>query len=77
MMSREQLASFRQMTVSERWKRQIDLLNSAWEEMERLSDEEFALRIRYLNRLHDEGNQRILDRFRSLENAASTSPHTP
>ena len=74
-MSRSQLEAFRSMTVQERWKLQVELMNAAWEEMETLAPEELTRRMDYLNRTHEEGNRRILERFRSLKHGSSPSLH--
>ena len=76
MMSREQLEAFRRMSPAERWKLQVELMDAAWEEMEKLPAEEFRRRMEYLRLSHEEGNRRIAERFRSLK-AEHVSPAHP
>ena len=76
-MSRAQLEAFRKMTPGERWKLQVELMDAAWAEMEKLPPDELRRRLEYLRRSHEEGNRRISERFRALkaaEDAASPRP---
>ena len=77
MMGQEQVEAFRNMTPSERWKLQVRLMDSAWEEMLKLDATELSRRLDYLNRQHEIGNQRIIDRFRSLRHGAPAPADRP
>jgi len=75
-MSCEQLDAFRRMSPAERWKLQVELMDAAWEDLEKLPAEEFRRRMEYLRLSHEEGNRRIAERFRSLQvSEYVSSPH--
>lgn len=80
MMSSDQIEAFRRMSPAERWKLQVELMDAAWEDLEKLPLEELRRRMEYLRRSHEEGNRRIAERFRSLqssEHVASAHPDPP
>ncbi len=67
MTSREQIEAFRRMLPADRWKLQVELMDAAWEDLEKLPVEELRRRMEYLRLSHEEGNRRIAERFRSLQ----------
>jgi hypothetical protein len=64
MLSRETLDRYRTMTLEDRWRELLAAMEMDRLLWESLSPEERARRIEIERRIHDEGNERMLQAFR-------------
>ncbi len=76
MMGRSQIEWYRGLSAAERWALLARQMDAAWERLAALPPETRARWMAELNRRHEEGNERLLRKFRELH-GASPDPSRP